>query len=247
MYRLTPKEEISARIKALQERLARDETRWVRDTILAGGSGSVYQWYRDSFYLDVEKRTEAEAQNLYEMMNAEANQAPLGCNGVQSYVGIMIMNAKAMAMPPNVLILGMSPMASTGVSSRPLVTRAVIESLAFAVKANLQQVLDLVGLTPSAIGVCGGLANSHLYLEALANTLHLPVRVPKIKEGTAIGAAIAAGIGARVFANFEDGVDALVHIETEIQPEERLSKQYQSFYRKWAKNLEHLQALTTRI
>ncbi len=210
----------------------------------AGGSGSVYQWYRNTFFADAVERAGTTGQSPYEIMNAEAEKAPAGCNGVQSFVGVMIMNAKTMTMPPNVIILGMSPMASPEVSSRPLVTRAVIESLAYAVKANTQQVLDVVGQTPNSMGVCGGLSNSRLYLETLANTLQLPVRVPEIKEGTAIGAAICAGIGGGVFHTFEEGVDALVHIETEIQPEERLIKQYRNFYRKWSKNLVPLLTLS---
>jgi autoinducer 2 (AI-2) kinase len=213
----------------------------------AGGSGSVYQWYRDSFFDNEVEHEKHGGKNPYEIMNAEAEQAPAGCNGVQSYIGIMIFNAKTMTMPPNALLLGMSPLASPSISSRPLVTRAVIESLAYAIKVNTNQIVDLIGITPTAIGVCGGLAKSHLYLEALANTLQLPVRVPQIKEGTAVGAVIAAGIGAGVFANFEQGVNALVKIETVIEPDVRLSRQYQSFFRKWTKNLDHLMTLSTRI
>ncbi len=209
----------------------------------AGGSGSVYQWFRNTFYTDLVERGGSTGQNSYEIMNAEAEKAPAGCNGVQSFAGVMVMNAKTMTMPPNVIILGMSPMASPEISSRPLVTRAIIESLAYAVKANAQQVLDVVGQSPTAMGVCGGLSKSHLYLEALANTLHLAVRVPQIKEGTAVGAAICAGIGGKVFHTIEESVDALVHIEAEIQPEEHLSKQYRNLYRKWSKNLEHLLTL----
>jgi len=212
----------------------------------AGGSGSVYQWYRDSFYTDAIERGKTSGQNPYEVMNADAALSQPGCMGIQSYVGIMIFNARTLSMPPNVIILGMSPLASSGVCSRPLITRAVLESLAFAVKANLQQVLDLVGVTPGAISACGGLANSLLYLEILANTLQLPVRVPQIKEGTAVGAAICAGIGGGAYRTFEEGVSALVHIEAEIQPDARLCKQYQSFYRKWFKSLENLMALSTR-
>ena len=213
----------------------------------AGGSGSVYQWYRNTFFADAVERAKTTGQNPYEIMNAEADLAPVGCNGMQSYIGIMIMNAKTMMMPPNVILLGMSPMATPEISSRPLVTRTVIESLAYAVKANTQQILNVVGITPAAISVCGGLSNSHLYLEALANTLQLPVRVPQICEGTAVGAAICAGIGGGIFSTVDEGVDAMVHIETEIQPEEQLSKKYQNFYRKWSKNLEPLLALSTRI
>jgi len=213
----------------------------------AGGSGSVYQWYRDSFFPDVVERAKTTGENPYEIMNAEADQAPVGCNAVQSYIGVTIMNAKTMTMPPNVIFLGMNPLQSPCIPCRPLLTRAVIESLAYAVKANIQQIQNLVGTSPTAIGVCGGLANSHLYVEAMANTLQIPVRVPRIKEGTAVGAAICAGIGGGIFHNFEEGVDALVHIDTEIQPDEHLSKQYQSFYRKWTKNLEHLMAPSVRI
>ncbi len=213
----------------------------------AGGSGSVYQWYRDSFYDDAVKNAKISGQNPYDVMNSDAGNAPAGCNGVQSFIGATIFNAKTMTMPPNMIALGMSPLATSNVCCRPLVTRSLVESLAFAVKANLSQVTEVAGTKPDSIGVCGGLANSRLYLEVLANVLQLPVRVPQIKEGTAIGAAISAGIGSGAFRSFEEGVQALVRIESIVMPEERLSKQYQGFYRKWLKTFEHLVTLSNRI
>ncbi|MCL4560334.1 MAG: FGGY family carbohydrate kinase [Chloroflexi bacterium] len=201
----------------------------------AGGSGSVYQWFRDSFCQEEMAQAAAQGISPYELMNAQAEQAPVGAAGMQSHIGLMVMNAKTMGMPSNILMFGMAPLAAANQCCKPLVLRAILESLAFAVKANAQQILEVSGLSPECMTVCGGLANSRTYLEALANTLQMPVKVPVLKEGTAVGAAICAGVGAGVYRDFAEGVQALVHTGCLIEPDSRLSRQYRNFYNRWTK------------
>jgi autoinducer 2 (AI-2) kinase len=212
----------------------------------AGQSGSIYAWYRESFYKDAAEKVKATGGSIYDLMNKEANEAPAGSNSIHSFIGTMVMNAREMNLSPNYISLGMSPFTSPDISCRPALTRSIIESLAHAVNVNTQQILEVIDQQPSYMGVRGGLSNSQLYLEVLASTLQLPVRVPVIKEGTAVGAAICAGVGGGVFSDIKEGVDALAHIETEVQPEEKLSEQYRSLYPRWFKELDSLMKLSTR-
>jgi sugar (pentulose or hexulose) kinase len=207
-----------------------------------GATGSIYRWFRDTFCSTGDNNQEI-GESLYELMNTEAAMAPPGAAGVQSFLGVMVMNAKAMAMPMNTLVLGMVPLMDTGRASRGLLIRAILESLACAVEANTRQIVEVVGHAPSALAVCGGLAKSSLYLEIMANVMNIPVRVPRWKEGSGVGTAICAGVGAGIYRNMDEGVAALVHLESNVEPIESLCRQYATVYDAWIKTRETLTAI----
>lgn len=207
----------------------------------AGGTGSTYQWYRDTFCQSEVEKVKGTNKSAYEILNEGALQAPPGSLGVQSFIGISVFNARNISMPTNQIHLGMAPFQFTG-GSKPLITRAIMESLAYAVKANTDQITNLIGKQPESMAICGGLANSDLYLEILANVLQIPLSVPVWKEATASGAAICAGVGSGVFQSFDEGVKVLAQTEKTIHPEESHSKQYRGLYRKWFKTYQSLAA-----
>lgn len=209
----------------------------------AGGSGSVYQWFRDTFCEAELAEAQRTGRDVYEIMNAGAMHAPAGAAGVQSFIGVMAMNAKTMVLPCNILQLGMAPMTTTAVSAKDLVLRAILESLAYAVRMNAEQVERVSGRKIAGLGVCGGLAKSSLYLDILAGVMRVPVSVPRWKEGTAVGAAVCAGVGAGVYRDFAEGVRALVKPDREVAPDPQLAKVYRAHYRKWMKAREALGGL----
>ena len=211
----------------------------------AGYSGGVYQWFRDEFYQLERVEAEAQNDNVYDLMNECAIQAPPGAGGVQSFIGVMRMNAKSMGIPKNVIYLGMTPLGDSSIPSRSLLSRAILESLAFGVRANAEQIIQLSGRSIEKLRVCGGLANSNLYLEILANVMATPLYVPQWTEGSGIGAAICAGVGAGKYRSFKEGVEILAGKGKEIHPDKRLSRQYKSFYRRWEKTRQELSQLST--
>ena len=68
-------------------------------------------------------------------------------------------------------------------------------------------------------------------MQMMANLLGVNVTVPLQKEGSALGAAICAGVGAGIFKHMQAGVDQLVTIENEYQPQDR--QLYEELYLNW--------------
>lgn len=200
----------------------------------AGATGSIYQWMRDSFFEnEIEKALET-GISPYDLMNQQAAAIPPGSAGVMSFIGVGIFNARAMSMPVNMIDMGTAPFIPTA-SSKAMLTRAILESLAYAIKANFDQIVEVYGKEPHALTVCGGSTQSDLYLEILANVIQTRVQVSTLREGTSLGAAICAGVGTGVFSDFTDGVNKLVNLEKDVTPTEALSGQYEEAYNRWMK------------
>jgi autoinducer 2 (AI-2) kinase len=165
-----------------------------------------------------------------------AEKVPAGSMGVMIHSGINIFNAKKIGMPVNVFLLGLSPLMGDASTGKGLIIRAMLENFVYGAKANFDQITEVLGRQPTVIGVCGGLSKADLYNQIMADVFNLPIRVPECREGTGVGCAICAGIGAGEFKNFADGVKSMVHIERVFEPDPQISSKYKSQYKRWLKS-----------
>jgi autoinducer 2 (AI-2) kinase len=202
----------------------------------SGGSGSVFQWLRDTMCESEIMRSSPE--QAYAEMVKIAGKAPAGSSGVMIHSGVNIFNAKKISMPVNVFLLGLSPLSGDPSTGKGLILRAMLENFVYGAKANFDQVVEVLGRQPTVIGVCGGLSKSELYNQIMADVLNLPVRVPECSEGTGVGCAICAGIGARQFKDFADGVQAMVHIGKVYEPDAQNAPKYKNYYKRWLKSFQ---------
>lgn len=87
----------------------------------------------------------------------------------------------------------------TGHTTKQHVARAVIESVCFQVCEIVEAMQADTDTAPSRILVDGGMTQSELLLQLQSNLLGMEVHKPSIKEVTALGAAVAAGVTAGVW------------------------------------------------
>jgi autoinducer 2 (AI-2) kinase len=78
----------------------------------------------------------------------------------------------------------------------------------------------------------GGAAKGELWPRILADVLGVPVRVPLVKESTALGAAVCAGLGAGVYSSLGDAA-RLVRFERTFEPDPGASAAYEDLYEQW--------------
>ncbi|HWA60666.1 MAG TPA: FGGY family carbohydrate kinase [Caulobacteraceae bacterium] len=101
--------------------------------------------------------------------------------------------------------------------TRAHIARAAMEGLAFRVREVFEHVFDLAGLEPPAVlGVDGGLTSNETFLQIQADLLGRPVRRHAIREATACGAAICAGLGAGLLT--EADAKAFVRYDAPVRP-----------------------------
>ncbi|HEX6391711.1 MAG TPA: xylulokinase [Solirubrobacteraceae bacterium] len=100
---------------------------------------------------------------------------------------------------------------------RGALARAVLEGVAF----GLRDSLDLVthhGGRPSAGRVSGGGGRGALWLEIVAAVLGMPLEVTRADEGAAYGAALLGGVGAGIWGDPREAVDACVRVTHTVEP-----------------------------
>ncbi|KOS45655.1 hypothetical protein ACN38_g3382 [Penicillium nordicum] len=84
------------------------------------------------------------------------------------------------------------------------IARATLEATCFQTKAILDAMEKDSGHRLSELAVDGGMSNSDLAMQIQADLISIPVYRPKMRETTALGAAIAAGLAVGLWHNFAE-------------------------------------------
>jgi len=131
------------------------------------------------------------------------------------------------------VILGLTP-----VHNRPELTRALIESLAFWLRDNIETFYSLGIASPplrspddlTEITVIGGTAQAALLLQIKAAVTGCLLKVPQIAEAAATGAALLAGMGANIFRSGEEAASSVHHTVQTYEPNPKLVDRYNTIY-----------------
>ncbi|PGH10587.1 glycerol kinase [Helicocarpus griseus UAMH5409] len=92
----------------------------------------------------------------------------------------------------------------TTYTQRGHVARATLEATCFQTKAILDAMEKDSGKKLTELAVDGGMCNSELAMQTQSDIISIPVNRPAMRETTALGAAIAAGLAVGVWQGFEE-------------------------------------------
>jgi len=114
--------------------------------------------------------------------------------------------------------------------TRGHLARAMLEGIAFQYRATLlltgHRTADGMSNAGEAIGTGDGEARNPVWNQLKADVLGVPLRVPRITDLAAAGAAILAGIASGVFADAAAGVAALVSWDRRYEPDPQRTAVY---------------------
>lgn len=198
---------------------------------LAFKPGLVMRWYRDAF-CQLEK-IEAEGTNAdpYDLMNEKAKDIPAGCYGMMCTFSDVMNFINWKHASPTFTNFRLEP----DKFNRYTFYRAILENTALITKGHVDLVEEATGNKPKEIIFAGGASKSPLWCQILADVLGLTVKVPKVKEATALGAAIIAGYGAGIYDDISETAQKLVKWDKTYEPDMENHRIYEGMYDSWRK------------
>ncbi len=201
--------------------------RWVVESN-AGSMGDALQWVGEALYPDLD--------HPLIHLSAEAGRSPVGAMGALSTVGADIMNARSMQFPLSSLTWNPSAL-SKSEERRAHLARATLEGMAYAVRANLEQIAEVAGCDAAVLRAAGGMTRSPVFLQILSDVIRKPVRVAATTHASALGAAICAGVGAGLFDDMAAGSRAFASDLEEFQPDRERADAYDACFGDWRRVL----------
>ena len=127
----------------------------------------------------------------------------------------------------------------TAYHSKKHMLRAVYEGIVFSHLTHVKKLLRNREV-PESIRLSGGAANSDVWVQIFADTLQIPIDVIEDKELGAQGAAIAAGIAAGIYKDYNDGIKKTVKITKTVQPRPEYKEIYEKKYQTYRRVIEGL-------
>jgi len=110
-------------------------------------------------------------------------------------------------------------------------TRSVMEGVAFALNQCMEVCADLGLKAMGTMIASGGGARSMVWLHIQSDVYGIPLKVADTEEQASLGAAIAAGVGAGIYQDIEEGCRRAVRYKDfEVEPDENNHRIYREYY-----------------
>lgn len=197
------------------------EGRWVLESN-AGDTGDAYLWLLDLISGGLPRE---QMFALAERLAAASAPSPS-----MLFVGPSVFNLARMNFrrPGGILF----PFPAMHVRpDRAALVRGFLDNLAFALRANLEQLAEVTGRGATQLSLSGGMSRSDAVIRTIVDVLGRPVRLSEEPESAALGCAIFVTAAANG-RNIETAVRAMVR-HREVSPDPRRHEQYEVAYRKW--------------
>jgi len=204
--------------------------RWVLESTAQMG-GLTYQWLKNNFQSILGKNDD----ETYVYMEELGASVPAGSDDVIASLGSEILNINEFSIVRQGLFTfqqPVHPMNDTPATFAHFI-RATLENISYAIRGNIEQLETISNMKSDLLKVTGGMSRSDLWLKILANVTGKNIIATTLEEGTSVGCAICAAVGAGVYKNLEEASKNMVRFKQEIKPEKKIVEVYDSCYNNW--------------
>ena len=195
--------------------------------VLTGGmstSGSLTKWFRDQFAPLEVQAEKAGGENAYAALARLAATSPPGANGLVMLPYFAGERTPILDPDAKGLIFGL------GLNhTRADVYRALLESVAFGIRHNLDQMKE-EGAEPKRILAVGGGTSNPLWMQIVSDVAGIEQHIPEQQIGASYGDAFLAGVGVGLFSGTAEAA-RWVKIKQVVRPESSAHRKYEDYYR----------------
>ncbi|MCR4392995.1 MAG: FGGY-family carbohydrate kinase [Dehalococcoidales bacterium] len=209
------------------------EGKWILESN-CGETGNSINWLRELYFGDSDK-------NGFDHLDIMSVKVSPGAEGVMAFVGAEAMDMSRLEIRWGGFIMPV-PFSATNIRRNHL-ARATLENVAFAVKANCQQLEETAGVEMTSIAMGGGLVRFNCLKEILPAVLNRPIQFSKLAETSGSGAAVLAATGAGLCSDLFEAM-ACMKAGTEIvEPVPILASEYGELYERWLSTFHKLKMI----
>jgi xylulokinase len=162
----------------------------------------------------------------YAGLEQQARLAPPGCNGLVFLPYLDGERAPLWDVNARAAFVGL-----TSHHDRRHFTRAVYESIGFAIRHILEISEHAAGQAAPELVICGGGSRSTFWNQVKADILQRPVHPTTVSETGCLGAAMLASVGIGVHPGLKQAGDSMILFADSLAPDPLLGEVYEISYR----------------
>ena len=187
-------------------------------------AGLSLRWFRDQF-----GAAAANGRDPYDVLTEEASKVSPGSDGL--LWAPYLMGERTPHLDPDArgMLAGIA-----AIHTRGHVVRAILEGVAFSLKDTFK-IFEEMKVPVKSIRLGGGGARSPLWRQIQADVYGHEVEIVEAEEGAAYGAALLAGVGAKIWPSVDAACQTAVRVAQRVPPiaanVAALEKQYAAYRR----------------
>ena len=192
-------------------------------------SGLVMRWFRDAF-CDYEKKFARElGVDTYTILEDKARGIPAGSYGIIPIFSDSMNYGKWYHAAPSFLNLSIDP----NICNKASMFKSLQENACIVSSINLDKIKAFTNINVETIVFAGGASKGAMWSQTLADVTGCTVKIPKVTEAAALGAAMSAGVGAGIYKDLKSAAKELVEWDKEYTPNEKNKTLYDEIKIKW--------------
>jgi autoinducer 2 (AI-2) kinase len=192
-------------------------------------SGLVMRWFRDAFCESEKEEAKRRGIDTYALLEEKASDVPVGSYGIIPIFSDVMKYGTWYHAAPSFLNLGLD----ADKYNKASMFKALQENAAIVSAENLDNIFAFTGVNPEAIVFAGGASKGALWSQTLADVTGKVVKVPVVKEATALGCAMAAAVGAGLYHDMQEVAQEWVRWEKEYVPNKTYHQAYKEIRVRW--------------
>lgn len=192
-------------------------------------TGLTMRWFRDAFCEEEKNVAQKLGIDAYSLLEQMAEKVPVGANDVIPVFSDAMHFKSWYHASPSFINLSIDPQKC----NKAVLFRALQENAAIVSSCNLDQVQSFSKVQLKSIVFAGGGSKGKLWSQILADVTGLTINIPVVKEATALGCAIAAGVGVGIYHSLSEAGKKLVKFERQHHPNLENHQLYQAHKTKW--------------
>ncbi|MDV7143988.1 autoinducer-2 kinase [Tropicimonas sp. TH_r6] len=177
--------------------------------------GLTARWFRDAFCAEEVRLAAEQGRDAYDLLEDLANQAPVGSHGIIPIFSDAMDFGNWYHAAPSFLNLSIDP----AIANKGSMFRAIQENAAIVAAVNLARVEEFAKVDSSGpLILAGGASKGRLWPQIVADVTGRQLRIPRVREATALGAAAAAATGIGQYASLAEAGRDFVEWEKTVEP-----------------------------
>ncbi len=169
-------------------------------------------------------------RNIYNKLDEEAQNIPLGSGGLKYLPYICGVMNPYWDIDARGSFIGI-----TSSHTRGHFYRSILEGIAFEQLFALEETEKAAEIKVKRLAAMGGGTVNELWLRIIADVTGREIIIPGCKEASALGAAINAAVASGFFKDHEAAAKSMTSIERVIMPDKKNHKTYQKYFTEYKK------------
>lgn len=200
-------------------------------------TGSVIKWFKENFCGKEAAQAVQRGVDVYTILNELGATVPPGSEG------LVVLDYWQGNRTPYVdpeargIIRGLSLKHTTG-----HLFRAIIEGIAYGTE-HILRTFQTNSYVVEEMVAAGGPTKSALWMQIHADVSNVPITLPEVPDGAALGSAILGAVAAGLFPDIRSAATQMVHTRSRIEPNPTTHEAYRFYVDQYINTYPPLQPL----